>query len=138
MALIMSEFVIKFMLISIYKLSTWSSISRSLSKAVSFTIIVSGMSILKTVVMALIMGEFMIKFMLIAIDKLSFSRRFGISRSLSKSISFSVIVSGVSILEAIIMALIMCKLMIKFMLIAIDKLSFSRRFGISRSLSKAI
>merc|ERR1719369_522636 len=98
------------MFISVHSLG----IGRSLSKAISFTIIVSRVSILEAVIMALIMGEFMVKFMFISIHSLR------IGRSLSKAISFTIIVSRVSILEAVIMALIVSEFMVKFMLITVN------------------
>merc|ERR1719420_644905 len=91
MALIVSEFMVKFMLITIHKLSIGSGISRSLSIAISFSIVISRMSIFEAVIMALIVSEFMVKFMLITIYKLSIGS--GFSRSLSIAISFSIVIS---------------------------------------------
>merc|ERR1711970_964679 len=119
MALIMCEFVVKFMLITIHILR--SSFSGSLSKAISLAIVISRMSILEAVIMALVMCEFMVEFMLITIYIL----RSSFSGPLSKAISLSIIISRMSVLEAVIMALIVSEFVVEFLLISINCLCFS-------------
>merc|ERR1719431_567642 len=119
MALVMCEFMVKFMLITIYKLR--SSFSGSLSKAISLSIVISRVSILEAVIMALVMCEFMVKFMLITIYKL----RSSFSRSFTKAISLSIVISRMPILKVVIMTIFMAESVVKFLLISINCLCFS-------------